>query len=175
MHIKRINEEIRQHRLYRIQITEAKIKKFSKAHEEIKEHLVIKFTKNATLNLIRLFLWVLFSLFAALSILFFFPDKLIEFIGETDIFLGSGGKEAYYFIAQILAYGFMFFAFVAFYVNVLMKKNIRNRNKLYRMNELLVEMIKYMKEVSTDEKRKYEFYVDNLQEIENRNRQYVNR
>jgi len=49
---KKIEEEIRQYKLFRIQTVKAKIREYENIFNKIKENIVIKFTKNATSSLI---------------------------------------------------------------------------------------------------------------------------
>lgn len=168
--INEINENIRQHRLYRIQTTEEKIRKFKKVYNEIKEHLVIKFTKNASLNVIRLVLGIVTLFFIGVAILYFFPDRLISFMEANGEFLNENEKMNFYIEAKFLGYMFLVFSAISFYIGFLLKKNIRSRNSIFKLNKLIKEVIDYMETASDDEKRKYEFYVDNLQEIENQKR-----
>jgi len=168
--IKEINENIRQHRLYRIQTTDQKIRKFKSIHDEIKEHLVIKFTKNASLNVIRLVLGLITLIFIGVSILYFFPDKLITFMEANGEILTQDEKNEIYLDADFLGCMFLILSFISIYIGYLLKKNIRSRNSIFKLNKLIKEVIEYMESTSYDEKRKYEFYVDNLQEIENQKR-----
>lgn len=168
--INEINENIRQHRLYRIQTTEQKIRKFKGVYDEIKEHLVIKFTKNASLNVIRLVLGLITLLLIGVSILHFYPEKLISFMEANGEILTQNEKNEIYLDANFLGYMFFALALISFYIGYLLKKNIRSRNSIFKLNKLIKEVIEYMETSSYDEKRKYEFYVDNLQEIENQKR-----
>lgn len=44
----KINEELRQYKLFKIQETESKLRRFKTVYENIKEHFVIKFSKNVS-------------------------------------------------------------------------------------------------------------------------------
>ena len=80
------------------------------------------------------------------------------------------GVKLIYLDANFLGYMFFGLALTSFYIGYLLKKNIRSRNNIFKLNKLIKEVIEYMETSSFDEKRKYEFYVDNLQEIENQKR-----
>jgi len=163
-----INEEIRQFRLERIQETEVKLFRFIEAYNEIKEYLVIKFTKNASLNLIRVILAIIFFLLIVGSTLFFFPSKLIDTIQNSGKVLSGNDINAFKFISPYVAYFFLVLAVIFFYIGFLLKKNIKSRNNIYNLNKLLEEVIEYMEVATTEERRKYEYHIDYLEELKNR-------
>ena len=66
-------------------------------------------------------------------------------------------------VSKYLAFGLsILFGFIGY----LLKLNNRKRSNIYSLSKLLEEVMDYMETSSTDEKRKYEYFVDSLAEKE---------
>ncbi len=59
-------------------------------------------------------------------------------------------------------------------IGYLLKVNNKKRNSIYSLSELLEEVMDYMEKSSSEEKRKYEYFVDSLAEKQNMKRQFQN-
>ncbi len=156
--VRKIKEEIGQDKLSRIHLTEAKIREYKSIFSEIKEDFVIVFTKNISSNIFV----IIFSLAAGISLLlwgllYFFPEEIVKWSDcavdeEKDLFQ----------ILKFLSYFFISIAILFRFISSLLKKNIRKRNAIYDLSELLKEVIGYMEESVKEDKMKYEYFIDNL-------------
>jgi hypothetical protein len=163
----KINEEVRQHRLFKIQTAESKIREYKKVHEKIKEKLIIKTSKNLSISLIRILLVIITILITTISLLYFFPEKLIEFITLTGKSLTKSESDGIYLNAKFFSFALLILSLISLYISFILKKNIDNRNNIFKLNNLIKEVIEYMETISKEEKEKYEYFIEFIQEIEN--------
>lgn len=163
---KNIEEEIRQFKLYKIQVVEAQMRKYRELYEEIKEGIVIKFTKNASSNLLRLLLGILSLGFGILGVLLFFP----EIISRLFILESQGGSffniTFFETAGHYIGFFMLFVSLIILALALLLKKNIRKRNKIYELSNLVTEVIDYMDKNVKDDKMKYEYFVDSAAEFD---------
>ena len=78
--VKKIEEEIRQYKLYKIQTTEHKIREYEDIYSLIKENIFVKFTKNSFSNIFRLLFTIISIGLILLSFTLIFPEIAISFI-----------------------------------------------------------------------------------------------
>lgn len=163
---KRIKEELRQYKLFKIQETESKLRKFQQTHSKIKESNTVKVSKNVTSNLFRVILVLLAIVFLFLSVVCFFPEDLIRLIESDGIYFSLQEKEEIIF--QLTVYKYLFICISGFllFTGYLLKLNNQKRNSIYSLSILLKEVMTYMENSSTENKRKYEYFVDSLAEEE---------
>ncbi len=74
----KIDEELRQYKLFKIQETEAKLRRYKAVYLEIKQNIVLKFSKNASSNMARLVVGLLTVCCILLGFLCLFPHQIIE-------------------------------------------------------------------------------------------------
>ncbi|MGB7786226.1 MAG: hypothetical protein WBL27_09010 [Salinimicrobium sp.] len=162
----KINEELRQYKLFKIQETESKLRRYHVVYDEIKESFVVKFSKNASSNILRILLITFSILFLILGLTCSFPDQVIEFLrSEGEVFSTSEKEDL---ISKLDFFKYMFFGFgILFgFISYLLKLNNRKRNTIHSLSTLLEEVMNYMENSSNEEKRKYEYFVDSLAEKE---------
>ena len=168
---KKIEEEIRQYKLYKIQAVEAKIREYENTFNIIKENIVLKFTKNASANILRIILLFITIILLLVGILFLFPEQIIKIIEGNGEFISAQEKND--FISETPYIGYVLITLSLFFslISLLLKKNIRKRNTIYNLSELLNEVIDYMDENVKEDKKKYEYFVDSNADMENRRNQ----
>lgn len=168
---KKVEEEIRQYKLYKIQIVEAKIREYENSFNAIKENVVIKFTKNASSNLLRIiFLLVTISLFL-IGVIFFFPEQIINLLEENGEYFSKQDKIDFTLIVPCLGYVLISISILFGFISSLLKKNIKKRNTINDLAKLINDVIDYMGDNVKEDKKKYEYFVDSVAEIENRKNQ----
>lgn len=163
---KRIEEEIRQYKLYKIQIVDAKRSEYEKTFNEIKQNIVIKFTKNASSNLLRFFLLLVTVSVLLVGVLFLFPEHIIKILEENGEYFSKQEKIDLELVLHYLGYVFISISILIGSISSLLKKNIKKRNTIYDLSKLISEVIDYMGDNVKEDKKKYEYFVDNLAEIE---------
>tara|TARA_R110002050_G_scaffold257788_1_gene396894 strand:+ start:5602 stop:6129 length:528 start_codon:yes stop_codon:yes gene_type:complete len=161
---RRIEEEIRQYKLYKIQVVEAKVRGYKKAFHEIKENATIKFTKNASSNLLIIMFLLLAASILGLGVLFLFPEQTLGLWGENGGSLSMQVKFQDNFVGYIL----LAIALLLGFISSLLKKNIKKRNTIYNLSKLISDVIDTMDDHAKEDKRKYEYFVDSAAEIERR-------
>lgn len=160
----RVDEEIRQYKLFKIQEAEVKLKRYKKKYEDIKEHVVIKFSKNLTSNILKIVIILLSVFFFSLSVLCFFPNA---FMGLSEIIVDSiTSFEKYKFMkyANIFKYVFIVISLFLYFISYLLKVNNRKRNSIYSLAILLEEVMDFVENTRDDDKRKYEQFVELIAE-----------
>jgi hypothetical protein len=163
---KTINEEIRLNKLERIHFAERKIEEYKELYTKITENLALKLVKNSTSFLLRVVLSLAILLFVVISIMYFFPNWLIEIMeSEGDSFTYLERQE-FILEAKYIRYIFLGIAFSIWMVSKLIKANNKKRNKIFQLSDLLLDMTEYMESSLADEKKKYEFFVDNVVEMD---------
>lgn len=165
----KINEELRQYKLFKIQETESKLRKFKIVYNEIKEHFVVKFSKNASSNIFRIILLIISILFLIIGLVSFFPDQIIQFLESEGEMFSISEKEDFILSFSLLKYLFLGLSIFFGFINYLLKLNNRKRSTIHSLSSLLEEVIDYMENSSNDEKRKYEYFVDSIAEKEKLN------
>ena len=163
---KKIEEEIRQHKLYKIQIVEAKIREYENTFIEIKENVVLKFTKNASSNILRIIFFLLTVSLFLIGIVFLFPEQLISFFENNGEYYSLEDKKNLVLILPYMGYVLISLSILLRFISSLLKKNIKKRNTIYKMSKLISEVIDYMDNNVKEDKMKYEYFVDSAAEIE---------
>ncbi|MDB0616091.1 hypothetical protein PL372_11160 [Tenacibaculum dicentrarchi] len=144
-----IDEELRQYKLFKIQETISKLKRFEKKHNQIKQRLVIKVSKNVTSNIIRLLLIIISILFLTTGIILLFREKIIE---NQNINFNLEGK----IVILSFAISLILLSILFITTSYLLRLNNRKRNNIYSLAELLEEVMIYMKKSRDEDKIKYE-------------------
>lgn len=168
--IMKIEEEIKQYKLYKIQTTESKIREYEDVYSLIKENIVIKFTKNSFSNIFRLLLTIISIGLILLSLTLIFPEIAISFIEKTGEILTQADRNDMIELFPYLGYFVLGLGFLFGIISSLLKKNNRKRTVIYELSKLIDEVIYYMNENVKEEKKKYEYFVDSVAEIEIKNK-----
>lgn len=165
---KKIEEEIRQYKLFKIQTVKAKIREYENIFNKIKENIVIKFTKNATSNLIIILFLLIVIVFLISGIFFMFPEQVIKAMERKGEVLLEQDKNGIMLVLPYLGYLLISISVIFGIISLLLKKNIRKRNTIYNLSKLIKEVIDYMSENVEEDKKKYAYFVDSIADIENR-------
>lgn len=160
----RVDEEIRQYKLFKIQEAEVKLKKYKKKYEAIKEHVVIKFSKNLTSNILKIVIILLSVFFFSFSVLCFFPNAFISIIEINAKSFTSLEKSEFIEVANIFKYVFIVISLFLYLISYLLKVNNRKRNSIYSLAILLEEVMDFVENTRDDDKRKYEQFVELIAE-----------
>lgn len=166
--IKKIQEEIRQYKLYKIQTIESTIREYENTFNFIKENIVIKFTKNASSNILRIIFFLVTLVLFLIGVSFLFPGYLIQLMNESEGNFIETEKNEFSLIAPYFGYVLISISILFGFISSLLKKNIRKRNTIYNLSQLVKEVIDYMDENVKEDKKKYEYFVDSSAEIEHR-------
>lgn len=169
-----INEELRQYKLFKIQETESKLRKFSKAYTEIKQLYLIKFSKNAGSFIVRLAINLAGIALLLITLTCFFPEQLISFLESEGETVSTLEKQEITQVLMTFKYITLSAAAVCFFISYLLRKNNQKRSTIYSLSKLLEEVMTYMETSSAEEKRRYEYFVDNLAAQEKAQREKVN-
>ncbi|WP_272149757.1 hypothetical protein [Tenacibaculum aiptasiae] len=162
----KIDEELRQYKLFKIQETESKLRRFKKVYLEIKEHLLIKLTKNASSNLIGYAVYIISFLLLIVGIIFFFPNDVLNFLESTGEPLSSIEKKEFTEFFNFLKYFFITASLLFGFISYLLKLNNEKRSNIYNLYKLLEEVMDYMENSAKEDKKKYEYFVDSIAEKE---------
>jgi hypothetical protein len=165
----KINEELRQFKLLNIQETESKLRRFKTVYDEIKENNIIKFSKNASSNILRVLLFLLTFSLLILGLFCFFPEQIIDFMNTEGEYLSITEKKEMISDIGFFKYILLGLSFLFGSLSYLLKVNNRKRSTIHSLSKLLEEVMFYMEDSSFKEKRKYEYFVDSLAEKENIN------
>ncbi|MFD0992418.1 hypothetical protein [Tenacibaculum geojense] len=160
----KIDEELRQYKLFKIQETENKLKKYNKVYNEIKQNNILKLSKNASSNIIVLLSYGVALFTLILAICFLFPDAIMEAL-EIEFYNEYERKEAY-MVFKILAITLFFTCLIFSIVGILLRKNNKKRNHIFNLSVLLEDVMAFMEKSSYEDKRKYEYFVDSIAERE---------
>ena len=161
-----INEELRQFKLFKIQETESKLRRFQNTYSEIKEHLMVKISKNVTSNLFRVIFILLGVIALIITLICFFPEYLIEIFKSNGEYITMQQEREMIEECEIDKYIFLLFTFLLFFSSYLLKLNIKKRSSIYSLSKLLEEVMDYMENSAFEDKRKYEYFVDSIAEKE---------
>ena len=153
-----VEEKIKKYKLLKIETTESKIKQYEDTLSYINDSDVIKFTKNASLNVLRIVFRLITIVCILVGFYFFFPDLVISWTLD-------GRNEAQEIIPYI---GFMFIVLAIFFIFIssLLKKNIHKRKTIYELSKLIEEVIGYMGENLEEDKIKYQYFVESMADVE---------
>ncbi len=162
----KVDEALRQYKLFKIQETESKLRRFKKVYYEIKEHSLIKFTKNASSNLISYFIFIISLSLLILGIMFFFPNDVLNFMESTGESLSLTEKKEFTEFFNFLKYFFICTSLLFGFMGYLLKLNNKKRNNIYNLSKLLEEVMGYMENSAREDKKKYEYFVDSIAEKE---------
>lgn len=101
-----------------------------------------------------------------LSFTLILPEHAINFIEGIGKVLSQIQNEK---LTEILPY-FGFFilglALLFVFISYLLKKNNQKRSVIYKLSNLLDEVIEYMDNNVKEEKKRYEYFVDSIAEME---------
>ena len=167
----KIEEEIRQYKLYKIQIIEQKIRGYQDVFDKIKESVVIKFTKNATSNIIWIVLTIIAIMLFLVGVILLFPGQVISYLEDNGDLLSEIKVDSIQVFMPFFGYFIITISLFFEIIAVLLRKNVRKRNTIFDLSLLLKDVINYMKENNKEEKKKYEYFVDSIAEIENRKKE----
>lgn len=166
MSTKQVEEEIRQYKLYKIQATEQKIREYEGEYNRIKQHLVVWYTKNISSSLL---VWIFSLIATALSLLgisFLFPEQWITFMQNNGEFIFEAEKNDIRLPFPYTGYVVISIATIFSVIVFFIKRNSDKRKTIYKMEKLLTEIISDMRANTSEEKKKYEYFVDSMAEIE---------
>lgn len=160
------NEELKNYKLFRIQETEAKLKRFRRAYLETREHEIVKLSKNITSDIIRIPLLLLALACLIFGVFLFLLDLFIDIMPLSLTLFFDLDEKVFLVLLKVTSYFLiilsMLFGFICYLLNSINKK----RNSLYNLSKLFEEVMSYMEKSSFDEKRKYEYFVDSMGEKE---------
>ncbi len=162
----RINEDIRQYKLHKIQIVESKIKEYRDIFNTIKQTTVIKLTKNTSSNILRIIIILFMILLLVAGIWYLFPEQAIKMIEKSGEEISKQEKAELIKTMPYFGYGLISLLIPLGFTSWLLKKNIQKRNTIYNLSKLLNEVIGYMDNNVKEDKKKYEYFIDNLGEIQ---------
>lgn len=159
----KIKEEIRNYKLYKIQITDQKIREFENTFKKIEEKSIFRSIKDFSLNSFRIILLLLSILTVSFSLIFFFPELIVTIIEKsTKSSLTQDSKTILLLNHNVFSYIFFSTSMVLFILTYTVNKNIKNRNYTFKLHQLTSDIINHLKDISKDEKTKYEAYVENI-------------
>lgn len=159
----KIKEEIRNYKLYKIQITDQKIREFENTFKKIEEKSIFRSIKDFSLNSFRIILLLLSILTVSFSLIFFFPELIVTIIEKsTKSSLTQDSKTILLLNHNVFSYIFFSTSMVLFILTYTVNKNIKNRNYTFKLHQLTSDIISHLKDISKDEKTKYEAYVENI-------------
>ncbi len=157
-------ELLRQKKLYKIQVVEAKIREYRKVFSDIKEHGIIKFSKNTTLHILKLSVDVFIGLLILTGVFCLFPLEISVFINPNTALSLENDPELISALSY-MGYALFILSIPFMIISYLLKKNIQKRNTIYRLSKLVNEVIDYMEEDTKSEKQKYEYFIDTMAEL----------
>lgn len=152
-----IKEEIRQLKLYKIQVTEGKIRKYRKVYEDIRQNDTLPYSKNASSNLIRIMIGILSLGFFLLMLMSYFPYEIIQRLELDFSQFEKINQDDFVQALSVLKYIFLFMALLFYALGRLIKKNAIKRNSIYQLSKLVDEVIDDMDLLVSSEKRRYEY------------------
>jgi|GEM_PF-1717035 len=158
------DEEVRRSKISKIQTLEGKVQEYREVYETIRQNVVLKVTKNFTSNTFLVLIGLLTLLTLLLAVMFFFPVEIMQAMKEEGIYLSSNNRNLIMESFMVHKFVFIAIAFLFLTLGVLLRKNVKKRNTIYSLSKLVEEVIGYMENASEDEKRKYEYFVDNIEE-----------
>lgn len=104
------------------------------------------------------------------GIFFLFPEQIIKIMVENGEYFSEQEKNNTVLMLPYLGYILISISVILGIISSLLKKNIRKRNTIYNLSKLLKEVIDYMGENVKEDKKKYEYFVDSVAEIESKKR-----
>ena len=173
-------DEIRNYKLYKISLISKRIKEYKDVLYNIKQNIVIKQSKNITSNIIAFVFYGITIVFLIIGIYFQFPENFIELINENGEAFNNTDKQYIKDELPIFGYIILFLSVLFFVISKLLRKNLKKRNKIYDLSILVNDVIEYLEENNREDKRKYEYFVDNIAEkqarkkTENQTRSHTN-
>lgn len=169
---KKIEEDIRQHKLYTIQVVEQQIREYQKAFDSIKEKDVVKLTKNATSVVLRVLLTVLTVVFVLAGLLFLFPELVTHFMEEPGEVLTIQEKNGIVQTTAIIGIVLIVSGSSMGFLSIMLKKYIRKRKRLHDLSKLMKSVIGYMNENVKEEKKQYESFVNGIAQMNRSKEEY---
>ncbi|WGH74112.1 hypothetical protein P8625_08250 [Tenacibaculum tangerinum] len=100
---------------------------------------------------------------ASFSLIFFFPELIISIVEKsTKSSLAQDSQTVLLLNHNIFSYIFFSTSIILFILAYTINKNIKNRNYTFKLHQLTSEILNHLKDISKDEKTKYEaYYIEN--------------
>lgn len=152
-----INEEIRQLKHYKIQVTEGKIRKYKKVYEDIQKDAILPFSKNTSSYLARIILGMLSAGFFLLMLMSYFPYEIIQRLELDFSQFQKISQDDFVQFLSVFKYVFLFMALHFYALGRLIKKSAQKRNSIYQLSKLVDEVMDDMDLLLSSEKRRYEY------------------
>lgn len=166
MSYNQIDEEIRQYKLFTIQETTNKLKKFNQAYNEIKQHGMVKYTKNVGSNIVRILVGVVTFVLLILTFLSFNPNMVIAIIESSGENLVPAQKISIQQELDVEKYVYLTLTIMSYLLGLVIKKNNQKRSSIYKLSKLLEEVTSYMDDTLQEDKKRYENFVEAIAERE---------
>lgn len=148
----KINEEIKNSKLDIIIETEKKLAEYEKAYSKIRENVVLKYAKNISLFIVDVFLSILAILYLV-SIVYVLINS--EILNEPMTIWEA-------------IFGCLFLAAILLLFGKTIRSNVKKRNTIYSLSKLLEDIIGYTRKNVDEDKRKYEYLIDQTAELKNK-------
>lgn len=166
MDIKQIEEEIRQYKLYKIQTTDRKIKEYEDEYNRIKQHLIIWYTKNISSRVLILLFNLVAIVLLLVGISFLFPKQWLTFMQDNGEIISEAEQNELMLTFPYTGYFVISLSAIFWVIVFFIRRNSDKRKTIYKMEKLLTEIIGDMRINNTEEKKKYEYFVDSVAEME---------
>lgn len=160
----KIEEEIRQYKLYKIQIIENKIKEYDHVFNTIKENILSRYTKNLTSILLILFFWIMSGLLLLTGVSFLFPEQIAKLIMDSGSVYPADVKELIV-VLPFFGYSSLLLSFLFGGMAWLLRKNMLKKNTIFKLSKLVKDVIGYMDVNLEEDKKKYEYFVDSMADV----------
>ena len=140
-----IDEKLKQQKKERIHEIGVKVNSYKKTYAGIREHVVIKYTKNTFYRFMSL-------IFAVAGIIILLVG-IVKKSNLEDSFSEIEGNDLYFYFVVLLSIGCFFLSYYLHY-------SVKKRNTVYLLSTLLSEVISYMENDVKREKERYEHLFD---------------
>lgn len=151
-----IYQEIKELKLYKIQIFEEKTSEYRQKYRSIRKNALIRVSSNAFSNTMRLILGIICFGFILVSLMSFFPQESILIIRKYQLNFTQISNEELIQYADFSKFISLFIAFFFYRMGRLIKKNIQIKNTIGELSELVNEVMDCMDTETAEEKRSYE-------------------
>ncbi|MCT4639206.1 MAG: hypothetical protein N4A72_15990 [Bacteroidales bacterium] len=170
----KLDEDIRQHKLYKIQVNEQKIREYKNVFNTIKESTIVKNSKNISSYIVRFIFRLITILLIIIGISFLFPENVIGFIESNGKVISETDKSDLKDVIPYIGYICIVTSTLFILIIILLKKNAKKRNTIHKLSKLVSEVIEYIETDTKEEKIKYEYFVDSMAETEYRKKSNEN-
>lgn len=151
-----IYQEIKELKLYKIQILEDKAGEFGQKYRLIKKNAMIRVSSNLFSNAMRFILSIFCFGFILFTLMSFFPHETILIMEKYQLNISQTNNQELIQYADLSKYISLFMAFLFYRMGRLIKKNIQLKNTMSKLSELVDEMIDCLDTETAEEKRRYE-------------------